>query len=77
MAEIRIKCECGALGAMAICSQNTKVECNEECLRLQRNKKLDIAFGTDSEAQLEYPEGLVELAKMKPKFLNQLETRIK
>lgn len=85
-AEIRVYCKCGFRFVNIICKsvpEREPIECNSECWKHQRERKLAIAFGTGkSTADLAsaegvnleyYPEEILEYASTHPKFVVKVE----
>ena len=72
-AEIRVYCKCGHRFVNTICKsmpEREAIECNSDCWKYQREKKLAMAFGSskDYEANKDsinleyYPEEVLEFA---------------
>ena len=81
---MRHYCKCGHRYVLTICkslSDRVPPECNPECWKEQREKRMASAFGSSKEfeenkagIQLEYyPEDALHLAKQHPKFAAKVE----
>ena len=86
-AEIRVYCKCGYRFVNTICKsipERDPIECNSECWKYQREKKLAMAFGSskDFEANKDninleyYPEEVLEFAGQYPKFVKKCEQQL-
>jgi len=79
-AEIRVYCKCNYRYVNTLCKsipEREPIECNSECWKHQREKKLAIAFGTSKDYEINkdsvnleyYPEEILEFAGANPKFV--------
>ena len=73
-------CKCRHRFVNTICKSNVKrepIECNSDCWKVERDKKLALAFGNSNKKTLDdyeninyeyYPEDILEFAREYPKF---------
>ena len=68
--EVIARCKCGSKNVNKLCGECVEVECDDECLRISRDK----AFGSTQKAA--YTEELVEFAKSNMEFVVKVEQRL-
>ena len=72
--EMKVWCNCGMQYEFMNCFEKKEKPCDEECERLERNKKLEEAFGSKEEEV--YSEELVEYAQNNFQFVKKVESKL-
>mmetsp|Transcript_19999 Transcript_19999/g.37128 ORF Transcript_19999/g.37128 Transcript_19999/m.37128 type:complete len:789 (+) Transcript_19999:3590-5956(+) len=73
--KVHIFCPCGRRTELKKCYEHKAIECDDNCVRLERDEKLEAALDTASTPE-EYTAELVEAARPNMTFIETLEKKV-